>query len=249
MGLIKDLLNMVFPPKCLLCGGFLWQEYVQVEGISLSICRTCFSEFRKITSPLCPVCGIPFVSTTSQGDHLCEGCLRALPFYEASGAPYAYEGRMAQAISLFKYGQKSVAADSLGPLLATFARTWFKQTCSKLIVMPVPLHPKRLRERGFNQSLLLARYVARSLETELDFLSLRRIKYTLPQTRLQGKERRKNVRGAFGIWNGRSFKGRRILLIDDVNTTGSTLNECSRVLKRAGCDKVFCLTLARTEDR
>lgn len=249
MGLIKNLLNMVFPPTCLLCGEFLWQEYAQADGIPLSICRTCFSEFRKISSPICPVCGRGFVSTTGQEDHLCEDCLRELPFYEASGAPYAYEGRMAQAISLFKYGQRSVAADSLGPLLATFARTWFEQPSEELLVMPIPLHPKRLRERGFNQSLLLARHVSRFLETGLDFRSLRRIKYTTPQTGLRGKERRKNVRGAFGIWKGRSLKGGRVLLIDDVNTTGSTLNECARVLKRAGCDKVFCLTLARTEEQ
>ena len=113
-------------------------------------------------------------------------------------------------------------------------------------MMPVPLHPRRLRERDFNQSLLLARYVASLLGAELDFLSLRRIRYTQPQTGLKRDERRKNVRRAFQIVDREVVKGRTILLVDDVATTGNTLNECARTLKRSGAEKVFCLTLART---
>ena len=111
--------------------------------------------------------------------------------------------------------------------------------------MPVPLHLKRLRQRGFNQSLLLARHVADRLQCELDFLSLRRVRYTLPQTGLGKDERRKNVRGAFHLKDPEIVKGKTVLLVDDVATTGNTLNECSRVLKKAGCNEVFCLVLAR----
>ena len=150
-----------------------------------------------------------------------------------------------EAIHQFKYAGKSHLAKSLGRLMTAFARIWVDKTNSDLM-MPVPLHPKRLRERGFNQSLVLARYAAPLLGAELDFLSLRRIRYTRPQTGLKITERRKNVRRAFEIVDRMAVKGRTILLVDDVATTGNTLNECARMLKRAGSKEVFCLTLART---
>jgi ComF family protein len=129
--------------------------------------------------------------------------------------------------------------------LSYFARKWLEKT-DGILIMPVPLHPRKLRERNFNQSLLLARSAAHLLGAELDFLSLRRIKYTQPQTGLKSNERRKNVRGAFEVVNRNVVKGRSVLLVDDVTTTGSTLNECARTLRRAGAREVFCLTLART---
>jgi ComF family protein len=117
-----------------------------------------------------------------------------------------------------------------------------------MLVIPVPLHPRRLRERGFNQSLLLARHVARALGAELDFMSLRRERYTLPQTGLTREARRKNVRRAFRVIAKAPVRKREVLLIDDVATTGNTLDECARVLRKAGCDRVVCLVLARAAD-
>jgi ComF family protein len=149
------------------------------------------------------------------------------------------------AIHRFKYGEKSYLADSLGPLLSKFSESWIDKP-DGFVTVPVPLHKKRLRERGFNQSLLLARHVAGQLHTELDFLSLRRVRYTLPQTGLGKEERRKNVKGAFRLENNEAFKDKPILLVDDVATTGNTLNECSRVLRKAGCKDILCLVLART---
>jgi ComF family protein len=148
------------------------------------------------------------------------------------------------AIHQFKYGSKSYLSESLGPLFAQFAGSLFRKSDS-LLTMPVPLHPKRLRERGFNQSLLLARHVAVQLDTDLDFLSLRRIKYTSPQTGLGKEERRKNVRNAFQLMHSEAVKGKTVLLVDDVATTGNTLNECARILKKSGSRDVFCLVLAR----
>jgi ComF family protein len=149
------------------------------------------------------------------------------------------------AIHQFKYGGKSYLAKSLGPFLASVARERLNGI-DGLLVMPVPLHPKRLRERGFNQSLLLARHVASQLGVELDFLSLRRIRYTQPQTGLKKDERRKNVRKAFGLIDPKVVKGRKVILVDDVTTTGNTLNECARILKRAGAENIYCAVLART---
>jgi ComF family protein len=149
------------------------------------------------------------------------------------------------AIHELKYAQRSHLAGSLGSLLASFAQTWIGELKGSLI-MPVPLHPKRLRARGFNQSLLLARCVASKTDSDLDFLSLRRTKFTKPQTGLSSEERKRNVRKAFEVVKPQAVKGRTILLVDDVATTGSTLNECAKALKRAGADSVLCLVLART---
>jgi ComF family protein len=152
-----------------------------------------------------------------------------------------------EAIHQFKYAPKGYLGDILGPLLAEFAGQRF--SAERLLVVPVPLHPRRLRERGFNQSLALARHVAKRLKADLDYLSLRRMKYTVPQTGLGKEERQKNVRGAFRLKDNKSVKGRAVLLVDDVATTGSTLNECAGVLRKAGCEKVFCLALAMTAMR
>lgn len=244
MSLLKQFIDIIYPPRCALCQEFLWKNRAQNEHDPLLFCQSCFRGFSEIASPHCTLCSRPFASE-SEEDHLCEDCLRKRPFYDALGAPYIYEGDAMRAIHQFKYEGKTHLVDSLGPLLTSFAKRWLKKTDGYL-AMPVPLHTKRLRERGFNQSLLLARYLSHVLRTELDFLSLRRIRYTLPQIGLKSDERRKNVRKAFELTDRRVVKGRNILLVDDVATTGSTLNECSRVLKRAGAQKVLCLVLART---
>jgi ComF family protein len=114
------------------------------------------------------------------------------------------------------------------------------------LTVPVPLHIRRLRERGFNQSLLLAKVVATDLGTQLDYLSLVRIRHTRAQTGLRKEERRKNVKDAFSVIYPEIIKGKKILLVDDVFTTGYTLNECARTLKKSGAMVVICLTLART---
>ena len=122
----------------------------------------------------------------------------------------------------------------------------FLQGCHVDLIVPVPLHPKRLRWRGFNQSLLLARQVSRLYEVPIDPFVLCRDRETAPQTQLTEDERRRNVRGAFAIQTGKSLKGKGVLLVDDVYTSGATVNECSRALIRGGAKVVYVLTLART---
>lgn len=113
------------------------------------------------------------------------------------------------------------------------------------MIVPVPLHKTRLRERGFNQSLLLSKGLAKIYGLHVDYLNLKRIRATAPQINLKGKGRLKNVRGAFAAENSLAFKHKKILLIDDVHTTGATIAECGRVLKKAGAESVDALTLAR----
>jgi len=244
MTLLKPFIDLIYPPRCAICQEFLWKDRAQKNQEELLFCQPCFDGFSEITSPLCTVCGRPFASKVEE-DHPCEDCLRKTLFYDMVRAPYLYEGGIMEAIHQFKYAGRTHLADSLGPLLAFFVNEWMDTTLECLTI-PVPLYPKRLREREFNQSLLLARHVASLLGTELDFLSLRRIRYTQPQTGLRSEERRRNVRKAFEITNREAVKGRNVLLVDDVTTTGNTLNECARVLKRAGSKGVFGLVLART---
>lgn len=122
----------------------------------------------------------------------------------------------------------------------------FLDGCRVDRIIPVPLHPKRLRWRGFNQSLLLARQVGRMYGLPVDPFVLYRHKETPPQTRLTEEERRRNVRRAFSIKGQSSLTGQSLLLVDDVYTSGATVNECSRALKQAGAKEVYVLTLART---
>ena len=244
MNIFAGLIDLIYPPRCAVCQTFLWSAALS-EGLKdLPFCRACLDGFVEVRSPICPACGRPYASG-AQDDRWCEDCLRRRPNYDSARAPYLYEGGLMTAIHAFKYGEKSHLANPLGTLLASFARVCFIHL-EGLLVIPVPLHPKRLRERGFNQSLLLARRVALPLDADLDFLSLRRVRHTKPQTGLDSDERRKNVRRAFEVIDRKTVKGRTILLVDDVATTGSTLNECARVLKRAGAVEVHALALART---
>lgn len=239
MSAFTSLLDIIYPPRCSICGEFLSKN----RFVEDPFCQGCANGFTPLVSPICPICSTPF-SSGVETDHFCEDCLRNRPEYEEICAPYLYEGTVLEAIHRFKYGAKVRLGKILGRHLERFAETRIRKT-ENLLTVPVPLHGKRLRERGFNQSLLLARHVARRLKTGLDYLSVRRLRYTLPQTGLGKKGRRKNVRAAFRVVTPDAVKGKTVLLVDDVATTGNTLNECAGALKRAGCEKVICLVLAK----
>jgi ComF family protein len=240
----QKFIDILYPPRCAICRSFLPKGSRKNGDAVRGVCSSCREDFHPLRSPCCTVCARPFVPGTGR-DHLCENCLRRRPFFHVLGAPYLYEGAFQDAIHLFKYGKRSDLAAFLGPLLASFVRKWEPAEGVSLVV-PVPLHKKRLKERGFNQSKLLAHYVAKELKADLDFLSLRRVKYTLPQTGLGKKERRKNVRKAFAVKRPERIYGKTVLVVDDVATTGNTLNECARELIRGGAERIAALVVART---
>ncbi len=151
---------------------------------------------------------------------------------------------MVELISRFKYQGATYLAEPLGMLLADLQDEYFSFSNIDILI-PVPLHPRRLRERGFNQSLLLARVISRLKKIPLACHLLERVRYTPPQTQLSGSEREKNVRGAFCLRSNHFLAEKTVLLIDDVFTSGATVNECTRVLKEAGAREVQVLTLAR----
>jgi len=233
----QALINFVFPPKCLLCGQTL------EDASDDRPCPYCLSKIKLLSHPRCPRCGLGFV-TPAEDDHLCSGCLTEERYFTAARAIGSYEGLMVEVISRFKYQGASRLAKPLSRLLSEYKDPQLPFSEFDLI-LPVPLHPQRLRRRGFNQSLLLARRVSRQHSIPLDFKTLQRIRHTQPQTELSGSERQKNIRGAFKVQDPSLVEGKRLLLIDDVFTTGATVQECSKVLLKAGAKRVDVLTLAR----
>lgn len=233
----RAVLDFFLPAKCPLCG------LSSDSSIPDRPCATCLAQVKFFSSPLCFRCGLGF-SSPSDVDHLCAECLSAERHFSRARAVCGYEGIIMEAISRLKYGGLTRLAKPLGNLLAEYQDPDFSLSDNDLII-PVPLHTRRLRERGFNQSLLLARQVSRRRSIPLNFTALHRARQTQPQTQLSGAERRKNVRGAFEVRKMEAVEGKRILLIDDVFTTGATVQECASVLREAGVIEVHVLTLAR----
>jgi ComF family protein len=195
-----------------------------------------------VAPPRCLACDSELSPTTTRG--FCEACDLLLDRGERIGSAisaFKYGGPMADAIRRFKYGGRPDLAGPLGTLLAARALELLGHVDA---VVPVPLHGVRLRQRGFNQSALLARPVARALSVPLSTLELRRARDTVPQASLSASDRLSNVRGAFVAL---SAPGARVLLIDDVQTSGATLAECAVALAAAGVEHVTTLVLARAE--
>ena len=181
------------------------------------------------------------VTLTYAPDHLCISCRLHPPAYTRAWGAFPYEPPLQDAIRLFKYHGKVVLTSYLGGLLKKHAPSLPQVD----MLMPVPLHSERLRERGYNQALLLADRLNRRLQLPISYDNLVRLRPTLPQTELSRKARVNNLRRAFGILRPEEVKNRRILLIDDVMTTGTTVNECAKALRKAGSADVYVLALAR----
>ena len=192
---------------------------------------------------MCPVCGCPFPGPDDV-NHLCGDCLLSPKAFSWARAYGYYDTVLLEAIHAFKYRGETTLGRHLGRLLARCDFPGLSAD-SVSVVMPVPLHRKRLRERSFNQALVLSRSLSKRYGISLDFTSLKRHIYTTPQISLGKAERQANVRGAFQVVKPDKVKGAKILLVDDVYTTGNTLHECARILMDNGAADVMVLTLAR----
>lgn len=197
----------------------------------------------RILSPLCPVCGRPFPNSPSSPDHLCGDCAQPSFYFNAARSAVIHVGVVRDRIHQYKFDGKLEWIPPLVELCELTCKAWEMAVPDFLV--PVPLHRNRLKERGFNQSGLLARELARKMGWRVSFDVLARRIRTQPQTRLNRGERLKNVRGAFEVTRPSEVRDRRILLIDDVFTTGETLSECARTLKDAGAREVYALTVTR----
>ena len=215
------------------------------------LCPGCSEGFEPLQSPMCPKCGAVF-ETRHGEDHLCGDCIRSSRHFTKARSLGVYENALMSVIHRLKYNGKIQLADPLGFLLfSVFLMHW--GTGGVDLVVPVPLHVKRFRKRGFNQSLLLIcqwdRW-ARALndgkwDLEIGGGVLARTRQTRPQTGLDRKNRLKNIKNAFAVVNAADVRDKRILLVDDVFTTGTTADACAGALKQAGARQVDVLTVAR----
>ncbi len=234
---IRKCLQVLFPAACESCNNPLWDD-------PPSICRTCWSSLLPISSPCCPQCGDPFTSPIAlqqSPTHICGNCRLRQPAYTQIWSLFPYQSPLKEAIVSLKYrGMRSLTPHVVQAML-----TVLPALPNVDYLMAVPLHPDRLREREYNQSLLLAYGLSRHLKIPLLLSCLLRTKSTVPQTSLSRKQRLTNLRQAFAVNKVSRVKDKTILLIDDVFTTGTTLHECAKALRKAGSGPVYGLTLAR----
>lgn len=246
MGLGNSIVNIikhliVAPTSvCRLCGR---------SGFSQQLCSACLRAWAELAQGkgICDHCGKFRIGTTIPG--LCRDCRQEkLPFVFAR-AVVPYEGPVRDALYLFKFAGKQELAEPLGQLMAELVKEVFPR-CNLGVVIPVPLHPARERERRFNQAVLLAEVVARHLHLSLAAGALRRCVETPSQTTLPRTARQLNLAGAFQFGGSNThLQGKTVLLVDDVYTTGATAGECTRTLLGAGVRSVYVVTLATGVER
>lgn len=233
--------DLLFPPFCPLCRARL------DEGRRDPLCGSCWDRLERLSPPYCRICGRPLPTFDRGGPpeaSPCEPCRRRRPRFSYARAAALYGERVREAVRALKYEGKTALARPLGDLMAEAGSTMLVVNAVDCLV-PVPLHPSREAERGFNQSMLLASRVSRRWGIPIAPRALRRQRPTPPQTDLDADERRRNVKGAFAVSRPRAVNGQHVLLIDDVFTTGATVSECARLLLDAGARTVGVLTVSR----
>ena len=265
---MAGIMNALYPPRCRSCGQLFnpnglipdalieapnearWIKRAFERIMRPWVCVPCRSEFVPIVSPKCTVCGVPF---DGKGiDHLCGRCINKKPLFDQARSVGLYGGSMMGLVHRLKYQRRMELGRPLGRLLLTVWRRFWGAENYDLII-PVPLHPKKIRQRGFNQAAFMASQwysspSAHIVEQPLPPMAtelLKRVKQTPSLTGLNRNERRVVIRGAFSVTDPKQIKKRKILLIDDVCTTGATANECAKALKKHNAQKVDLLTLAR----
>ncbi|HBH82177.1 MAG TPA: hypothetical protein DDY39_20295 [Nitrospira sp.] len=240
--LLRRATRLCFPIHCAVCGAPL------ADNLMPHFCTSCWSTPQPMPTARCARCDRPFassVATAYSPQHLCYSCVDRPPSYTRAWTLYLYTSPLQDAIRLLKYQSKV----SLVTPLADLMLTALPHLDHIDLIIPVPLHHERLCQREFNQALLLADRIGRHLNIAISYTNLVRTTAAPPQTTLSRKSRLKNLRHAFAVRRPAQLRNKRILLIDDVFTTGTTVNECAKTLRRAGSADVFVLTLARTMDQ
>jgi len=221
---LRNTASTLLPQDCFLCAA--------PSGDSL-LCPSCTASLPRLTAERCPVCALP-----TPGSSICGSCLKQAPHFDATQAVFRYEFPVDSLIQALKYAHRLASADFLGRALAQMAVPRRPD-----LILPVPLAAARLAQRGFNQAIEIARPLARALGVPVEISQIRRHRDTTPQTRLPWKERAKNIRHAFECEI--DLTGKTVLVVDDVMTTGATLDELARTLKAHGAARVENLVLAR----
>jgi len=229
---VEGFLNVLYPPYCVLCG-----ELLPMEKWETGLCCDCGGDIPFLRGNRCNFCG-----RALEHGEICHTCLEHRPVYEEGCSAFDYEV-LRKGIARFKFDGSKKDGQIFGRLMAEFLLANHEEWLREIDIMTgVPLHIHKERERGFNQAEILCKSI--STHTGLVYYKgiLTRTKETVPQSKLSAKERQENLRNVFVAQN---CEGKQILLVDDILTTGATLNACSRALYRAGAKKVsvFCLSV------
>lgn len=235
---MNGLVDILYPKKCLAC-----KEKIKSTVTDDFVCLECWGNIKKNIPPFCRSCG-RHLNTKISTKSICNICIKEPLFFDRAFSPCSYDGVIKELIQEFKYKNK----DYLGKVLSTLMIDFIKEYNLGIeyidLVIPIPLHNSRLREREFNQAQVLGNFIAGAFNKDISSDALVRRLPTKSQTKLKNLERFLNVAGSFSLSKRGSVNGRNILLIDDVLTTGATASEAARVLKNSGAGIIFVLTLA-----
>lgn len=234
---VGSFLGLIFPSRCLICESPLHPMR------ECPLCPEHFRQIRVVEPPVCSRCGRKMFGESVEA-LVCAECRSRRTFHDSGYSACAFADPLRDLIHLFKYRKKRYLSSFLGRLLVDSIRERPEMAGYDAII-PVPLHWRRRWTRGFNQALDLARPLSKRLGIPIIKGNLRRVRYTKPQVRLLSKERESNIKNAFRLRDPAKVAGKRLLLLDDVITSGATLNECARVLKGAGASWVAIVTLAQ----
>ena len=229
----QTALNALFPPQCMACNAL-----VKSHG---TVCQECFGQLHFITDPMCDHCGFPFEYDLGD-DALCGECIDVLPPYDSAYSAIVFDDTSKVLLHKLKFEDQI----HLARIFADWLLSHMPQVDADMVI-PVPLSRKRLFSRRYNQSALVAKQLAKRLEIPYQPTMLRRIRHTTPQTGLTRLQRADNVHGAFAVSHlaGEHLAGKNVLLLDDVMTTGATIEACTDTIKKAGAESVHVVTLAR----
>ena len=234
---LNALMDIVYPRTCLVCKRHL-KETACVDNL---VCMECWGKIKINPPPFCRHCGRHMENPER---NICPNCVRKQLHFDRAFSPCVYEGVIKELIHAFKYQGKDYLGQTLTRLMIEFIEDYNLPIGMLDLVVPVPLHKTRLREREFNQAQILSNHIARKFNKNVLHDSLRRLRHTKTQTELEIDQRLLNVKNSFAVTKNREIKGKNILLVDDVLTTGATCSEAAYVLKNAGANIVFVLTLA-----
>ncbi len=234
-GLQQALADLLFPRVCVGCGQ-------APEATARYFCWDCLAHLAWIKPPFCHCCGDPIAGSSAHAFH-CASCQADRPHFDLARAAARYRGVMQSALQEFKYHRATWLSHDLGQLLLAAWRVYYMPLALDTLCY-IPLHSTKERERSYNQAELLARELHKTSHIRLQQLLIK-TRPTPTQTHLTARARRANIKSSFAVTKKGAAAGRRVLLIDDVMTTGATVNECARTLKQAGAEAVYVLTVAR----
>ncbi len=234
MEIYKKILEFIFPSKCLSC-----QKITLPQGY---FCAECFSKLKiGVSGGMCNICS----TSLEYADELdiCPKCAVSPPFFDRAIYIYEYNKISRKIVTNLKFFDKTNFAKYMADMIF---RSFSHEVLDHDYIVFVPMHRKRMSVRFYNQAALIAKFLSKVSGVQIDYTNLSRVKFTKPQALLSKAERMENIKNAFRVRDSKLFVGKKLLIIDDVFTSGATLNECSRLLKKYGASRVTAITFAKT---